>query len=271
MNETQRRAYLQVMGIQPYFPRVPVPGAKQSPQYVIEIPVTASSVAVSNTENLAPVALTPVTDLPKPRKAQGKANITKVPATDLPRTSLPETPILPSTGSSEWEDRLHFRVNYYRISSTLAVIDEVPFQQQTQEPDAVRLLLKAILQALGVNLETTGLQPDQFNWPLESGIKVKGDPALAAQQALLGYITMRQQRDGFEQLLVFSAQLSTLLLRDMAGQGTELDRFDQLAAGGHFHITVTHSLQSLLAHPILKRETWEHLQALRQRMVSLGS
>lgn len=179
--------------------------------------------------------------------------------------------MLPSADQQEWEDQLHFRLNYYRISSTLAVIDEVPFQQQGQAPNTVRALLKAILQALGINPESSDLQADQFNWPLESGIAVKGDPALAAQQALLGYITMRQQRDGFQQLLVFSAQLSPLLLQDRAGQDKDQARFDQLAAGGSFHITVTHSLQSLLAHPILKRETWEHLQALRQRLASPGN
>ena len=177
---------------------------------------------------------------------------------------------LPAVPSAE-DAGLRFCLNYYRISSTLAVIDEVPFEPAHRVPDSVLQLLRAILQALGVNCDAPAFKPEPFNWPLETSIDLQGDPALAAQQALLGYTAMRQQRDGFRHLLVFAAQLSTLLPAERQIQDEPGASQNRAQPAGPYSITVTHSLQSLLAHPILKRETWAHLQALRQRLASPGT
>lgn len=273
MNESLRQAYLQVMGIQSYFPRVPVPGAKVSPEYVLDTPVHSVVINASGKQpagkmqpayHLPPAALKVSNEQRRPTgRITAKVDLNQTPAPVEAAATTPSS--IPSAAANQ----LRFRLHYYRISNALAVIDEVPYQQQEKTSDAVMSLLLAIMQALGEHPGSAVVKADQFDWPLESGIEVKGNPVLAAQQALHGYIAMRKQRDGFQQLLVFSSQLPTLLLEDQAGVGKNSGKFDQFAASGNYHITVTHSLQSLLAHPILKRETWEHLQPLRQRLGSL--
>jgi len=278
MNETQRQAYLHVMGIQSYFPRVPVAAAKLSPEYILEIqPLPVSLKASEKQQAVKAQSANPYSSAePKLSNDQthavGRAAALIDSGVNLASATLPAqgsaaVPFV--TESANAEHPLRFRLHYFRISSTLSVIDEVPYQKQTKVSDAVNSLLLAILQALGENPEAEALRAEQFDWPLESGFAVKGDPAMAAQQALLGYLAMRKQRDGFQQLLVFSAQLPALLIGDKVGACKNTDQFDQFAVNGNYHLTVTHSLQSLLAHPILKRETWAHLQPLRQRLASL--
>ncbi len=278
MNETQRQAYLRVMGVESYFPRVPVTAAKPSPVYNLEIPPPPVSRKTSEQPQAekasAENSYSPVA--PKPDKTQSRPASPIAGAIDSGLAIVPaRVPAQIPTASpsamvpTDEVNPLRFRLHYIRISNALSVINEVPYQQQVKAPDAVMSLLLAILQALGENPEAEALKTEQFDWPLESGIAVKGNPALAAQQALLGYIAMRKQRDGFQQLLVFSAQLPTLLFDHKIEVGKSSDQFDQFAASGNYHLTVTHSLQSLLAHPILKRETWAHLQPLRQRLAGL--
>lgn len=277
MNETQRQAYLRVMGIQSYFPRVPVSAAKPSPEYILEIPPLPASAKTSGKQPAvkavakphSPAALkvsndqSPLTGRTAALVDSGLAAApTTVPATIPP--AVPSTVVAAVAGN-----HLRFRLQYFRISSVLSVIDEVPYQQQLKASDALKTLLLAILHALGENPEAGALKAESFEWPLESGIAEKSDSAVAAQKALSGYITRCKHRDGFQHLLVFSAQLPALLLDDAAGDGTSPGRIDQFSASGNYHLTVTHSLQSLLAHPILKRETWAHLQPLRQRLAGL--
>ncbi len=264
MNETQRQAYLQAMGIQAYFPRVPVAGAKQSPVYIVASPAEVTTNAAVIAAKPAPVAATPAPRAARVSKPQ--TAITQTPA--VATATVVELSPVASAPLPEVLDALRFHLQYYRINDTLAVIDEIPFQQTRKAPDTTIVLLKAILRALEVDCQAATFQADAFNWPLETGMVMKGDPAQAAQQALLGYIKMRQQRDGFQYLLIFAAQLSTLL-PDAAELKQDVSaRREQQAITDTYRITTTHSLQSLLAHPILKRETWAHLQDLRRQLAS---
>ncbi len=266
------------MGIESYFPRVPVAAAKPSPLYNLEIPLPPVSLKTSEqpqaVKAVAANSYSPVA--PKPGKAQSRPASHTAGSIDSGLATMPARvrAQIPTAGTSavvatDEVNPLRFRLHYIRISNALSVINEVPYQQQVTAPDAVMSLLLAILHALSENPEAGALKEEQFDWPLESGIAVKGNPAMAAQQALLGYIAMRRQRDGFQQLLIFSAQLTTLLFDDKIGVGKNSDQFDQFSVSGNYHLTVTQSLQSLLAHPILKRETWAHLQPLRQRLAGL--
>jgi len=160
-------------------------------------------------------------------------------------------------------DELKFRLNYIRISDSIAIIDEVPYQQANKTSDASIVLLNAIMSALGVDAQPNTARTEVFNWPLMPGISKQGNANVNAQNALSGFIAMRQQTDKFKYLIVFVAQISELLMQDKA----EAER-DWLAENGNYYLTITHSLHSMLAHPILKRETWLHLQHLRHRLAA---
>ena len=272
MNETQRQAYLQAMGIQQHFPRIPAVGAKTSPVYEILQPepalisVSATVHSTVHTTLDATINAKPAARRPLQTKITGRPEITALPKiATLPRD---ETPAMAARNSATVVaesdiDELKFRLNYIRISDSIAIIDEVPYQQANKTSDSSTALLNAIMSALGVGSQPHTARIEVFNWPLMPGISKQGDAIVDAQNALSGFIAMRQQTDKFKYLIVFVAQISELLMQVNA----EAER-DRLAENGNYYLTITHSLQSMLAHPILKRETWLHLQPLRNRLAA---
>ena len=122
-------------------------------------------------------------------------------------------------------------------------------------------LLQAILDALLPDGEDLSLAAVEFAWPIAEGLAA-ADPRRAAALALQGFINQRQEQDQFSNLLIFSGQIHRLLLPQAADESYG----DQVSEQLQSQLTVTHSLQSMLVHPLLKRETWAHLQPLRQRL-----
>lgn len=251
MNETQRQAYLRAMDIQPYYPRQLLPAAKPSPAYAFTAPALS---AVPAAAAAAPVVQEPSVPSARPTPRRRAAATPVADAVAAPRSAPPAEP------ASE-PDTLRFRLYYYRISATLAVIDEAPHQQERGAAGAAGSLLQAILQALGVADAPLELVPESFNWPLAEGMTMRNAPAVEAQKALQGFIAMRQQTDRFENLIIFAAQIEDLV----RGSADQSER-DYIAADASHRVTLTHSLQSMLAYPQLKREVWTHLQALRHRL-----
>ena len=279
MNESRRQAYLQAMGIQPYYPRVSVAGAKSSPDYefdpqIAAITESARSVQALGVDNSR--ARKPASGARSARPAQ----VPQQPA-NTPVAAKPVDVVAASAGAAA--QSLQFRLHYYTISPALAVIDEVPLHQSRIDPVMTLTLLKGIMQALQVEVAQDALKPELFNWPLDSSIGSSNDPVKDARNALLGYIKMRQQTSCFQHLLVFGGKISDLLLTDsqldsQSSQpaaedfGSPQDAIiDEPMDGGAYRITLTHSLQSMLAHPVLKREVWAHLQPLRHRLVAVPS
>ena len=66
----------------------------------------------------------------------------------------------------------------------------------------------------------------------------------------------------FQNLLLFTAQLAPILT---AAEGKQ-DLGDLKHEKSAYTVTLSHSLQAMLAHPELKREAWTHMQALRNRI-----
>lgn len=259
MNDMQRQAYLQAMGIQSYFPRVVVAGAKPSRTYDL-LPQPEATQEPDLPRQETPRAVRPGRPKPvvRPESTTARATLTSRPVTPPP-TVVTE---LTSPAAQESAQR-RFRVNYYRITDTLAVIDEVPYQQTARDAKAALALLRAILAAVGVATDGLPLQAETFDWPQETSMSLTNDPTLDAQLALQGYIRKRQETDSFRHLLIFAAQVAEIL----APEGIENER-DQPVANNNYNRTITHSIQSLLAHPILKREVWAQLQPLRRRLVT---
>ena len=68
----------------------------------------------------------------------------------------------------------------------------------------------------------------------------------------------------FSNLLLMTAQLVDV----MSDQSERPDMGDQKRVDAPYKLTITHSLHAMLAHSGLKRETWQHLAALRGRLQS---
>lgn len=306
MNEVQRQAYLKVMGIQTYFPKSVLVGAKQSPayDYPVEDPhqpdlskakqaragisikpqrrsekdLAAQGTGGQRTERKAAEGLAEDLKGASRRKAETSA-AARVGQAGEPQQSEPATvnglggssvelakeEKLKATAtseesiSSEKSNELRFKLRYFKINEQLAVIDEVPHQRSERLNTEDMALLQAILAAL--KLDTTGLdfRPESFSWPLAEDLAMKNDPSEEAKRALSGFVQMRQETDGFTNLLVFAAQVDSLLVK-------QKNVSDFAATGSNYFITVTSSLHSMLAYPALKRDVWQQLQPLRRRL-----
>ena len=73
---------------------------------------------------------------------------------------------------------------------------------------------------------------------------------------------MCHDQDGFCNLLVFAGQMEKLLVKKSA-KGEQRDYMVEPAG---YYFTITSSLQMILSHPKLKREVWDQLQKLRERL-----
>ena len=275
MNELQRQAYLKAMGVELYFPRLPLSGARPSPHYDVgaltaESEPTQADHSLDARKMLAAALEKPTASLvpAKPAKAAMPANPAPATETSPPPPSslslLTSQQQEPAVDTSATADELKFSLRYYKISPQLAVVDEIPHQQAQSGQSAAIALLKAILLALEVDISACDFQPESLSWPLAEELMMKNDPRVEASNALLGFIRVRKDLDDFENLLVFGSQIDELL---MAQRG-DLEQRDFQATGSDYFITLSNSLQSVLAYPQLKRDVWRQLQLLRLRLAA---
>lgn len=291
MNEVQRQAYLKVMGIQTYFPKTVLIGAKPSPAYDLPPEVPAKSELAGEPAPEASAVARPrrrttgastggirkklAQELAGAgaRKAEKPAAATGSSRAEQPESAVVTSvdggsaePALVSVGgestNTEQDDELRFKLRYFRINGQLAIIDEVPHQKSERLNQEDRALLLAILRALQLDCSDVELNPESFSWPLAENLSMKNDPSTEARRALSGFIRMRQEKDRFSNLLIFAGQADKLLVQQK--DGVEIRDF--AAGSSDYFITVTNSLHSMLAYPALKREVWQQLQSLRKRL-----
>lgn len=252
MDELRRQAYLNAMGIQQYYPRSSLAGAKASP---------ASHLAPSITLSTPSAALTVDSEEAARQGPPGGNDETLL----EPENEAGKEPEQEAESGGEPQAELKFELCYYKINAELAVIDEIPHHSGEKSHTHSLALLQAILLALGVDSKDCQFNPETFSWPLAAALEMKSEPALEARKALLGFIKKRQEIDRFGNLLIFAGQIDEILVHR---EGEEEGR-DYQFANCNYYVTITSSLRSMLAYPMLKRDTWHHLQPLRQRLASL--
>ncbi|NKB32362.1 MAG: hypothetical protein GKR91_04620 [Pseudomonadales bacterium] len=269
MNESQRKAYLNAMGIDVYYPRVSLPGAKLSPAYEFELeeegqelPLDKDSSPTEETSRSSSQAVELVSDISPTAISPPPPTVEDKPVDIKPETITAQVEKEDKAKGTESDNDLRFALRYYKISDSLAVVDEYPLQQTAESKDESWLLLRNILQALNVELVSESIASEHFGWPLIEGFTDATDEATAAKQALQGFIAGRQQQDGFNNLLVFAGLVDDLLI---GPEGTE-NRRDYQMTNSELFITITQSLQSMLSYPQLKKDVWHQLQSLRARI-----
>ena len=269
MNERKRQAYLEVMDIQTYFPRQQLPGAKASPEYDFPALSTVLPARNESVQGKAEIAaksaregsgLDAIEELRSRPPASRKAMVTPIrQSSEVPESENESG----SVSAADLQNSLNFTLRYYRINERLAVLDEVPTQGSRQLSEESLALMQAILKALGQEGFEPSRTAEEFSWPLLSGYSMKNTPGIEAAKAISGFLQMRKETDGFTNLLVFAGEVEDVLLQFDASKNAR----DFESSKGYF-ITVTHSLASMLAVPTLKRDVWQHLQALRKRIES---
>ena len=262
MNENQRQAYLQAMGIQVYFPRLVLPGARPSPDYFFsEEPLKQKQqdeIVGGSGQHAESVAI-PITEaaVPKPDgEAEAETGAEADSGTDI---------VLSQSAPGEdtlAEEELRFSLQYFKINDQIAVINEIPHVKSHHHSGESITLLKAILAALGIDSGQCQFEPGRFDWPITTGLPRGDDEQLVARNALFGFIRKRQEIDKFDNLILFCARIESLI--QSSESGVAAHDFESTKHG--FHITVTRSLHAMLSIPLLKCSVWQDLQVLKARV-----
>lgn len=313
MNERLRQAYLQAMGIELFYPRLPLPGAKPSPDYdfseldflLTEQAGCTATAAPSDESNKAAASSAEAARSKRANATQsaraqlGKQSPTSaVPAPEPLAKAADEAQQLsvanPGSasaaiqGAESAEAALQFRLEYRKVNNKLAVLIETPLYARQDAQRECAQLLENILLALDVPSAEQVKSVEQFNWPLLKELPVEETTAHHARQALLGFIAMRRQRDEFSNLLIFSSQSGQVrevlpeagqghaqpIAQESVHEGAQEDlkdsarehRTDYELPRLSCWITRVSSLQEMLTLPAIKREVWQQLQPLRQRL-----
>ena len=271
VDEAQRIAYLKHMGYEQYYSRYVLAGAKAS-----VIPATVEDVHDPEGHHQLPSkarqADPPLRALEeKPTVGDGRRYNAIAAEEDSTHHRRQSGPAGAETGKVEAENEqmrsgeLRFSVQFIRVNAQLAVINEAPNEAGGRENQQATSLLANLLAALGIGQkELAGLTADSFNWPIAEVIGAMGNSRHAAKLALNGFIAQRHDQQGFPNLLLLTAQLVDL----MSDHSVQPDMGDQNLVDAPFKLTITHSLHAMLAHSDLKREAWQHMTALRERLQS---
>lgn len=264
MNELQRQAYLRELGIQTYFPRRVLPGAKPSRLFGASVlgepkmPVSTVLEIVSAAEPVVPAAVVPVVRVEHTRQAAMEP--AAVPAPSSPPASASVAPVTVPVSAAP----PRFAFAYFPVSEELAVINELPWAKSAAVSPACRQLLAGMLRALGMPNDERALTSMVFTWPLLEGPDIdQGEES--ARQTLAGFLARRLKLRPVRHLLVLAEQSTGYLFPAefdwQQGRG-ELQRhplFDM-------KVVVTRSLNAMDAVPDLKREVWQAMQPLRQAL-----
>ena len=285
MEEARRQAYLRAMGVQVYFPRTTLAGAKASPNYDFSS-VTDLSAALP--ESLAPMPGVPA--------ASAQLTASSVPSThqEIPRfrSKRPDrriidighqakgrvrsssaggasasADVLPSrdgVGEVELESGmsveerpattcLRFDLGYFVATEGVAVLYEIPPIAREEDKARAKKLLSAILLACELNPAAGGASPihEAFSWPLENDLGLSSSDQAAAA-ALAGFIRRRHDGDRFNELIVLGGVVETLI--------------SEIGQSMPYKQTLLASLSAMLSIAYLKREVWADLQPVIARI-----
>lgn len=242
MNEQERLAYLQAMGVDSYVPRVVLPGARPSPvqPLVAILPPVATPVAGDR----QPEALA---DLRRELGAARPAPATKPANT---RRNAPVA-VAKTTVASSQDDISSFQlVIFHPIPALLLLVPQL-------HTDKAHLqLLGNILQAIDVR--TAALVPKgNFAWPLPGarpGGPIGNDLA-SARETLESLLEGYRQKQGVQRVLVFSLQLGKLLFPATNDHGVQ---------SSPLMIQVVPGLKEMLEDSQQKKLAWQRLRPLKK-------
>lgn len=273
MNELQRKAYLDAMGVEVFYLKNPLLGARQSPSYNYPVEADPQLIAKPDSalvkpgkrENLARseafAALRTGLTTSKSTHSEPKIELAtevKKPQQGSDIKELKSTATIePAAAQSanqdgeELDDAFRFRLRYFKINDSLAVLDEQPFDREDISAGVSVELLRNILTAVNVDWAMCDFDFETVQWPLETNLVNDETPRSAALQMLDGFLAQRQSVDKFQHLLVFASSFEGWIEADAA------------KASKPYKMTVCSSLSAMLAYPLLKREVWQQLKPLK--------
>lgn len=249
--EIHRLHCLQALGITVYHPRFRLPGAKPSEQGPWPA-LAEQSTAERMSQTLASPQDSPAKivhgEAPKrvevslPGAATKRNEVLRsldMPAVSeaqvTPRTAVPPAPRTERSNVAVQQ----FQLLFLPIDAELAIVNQVPALARPQLQDKQLALLTNLLRWLGKSVPAQ--QPRVFRWPLPGLEHMAAETS--AETSLLYFLEQAHVERDFRYLLQLGPQA-------VAAPSQQWQAFN------------THSLDEMLALPILKREAWQALLPL---------
>ena len=283
MEEARRQAYLRAMGVQVYFPRITLAGAKASPKYNLSSETDRSDVLLESPAPMPGAPTSPVQstassvpssrqELPRFRSknpdkpiidtsTKGRARAASVGAAPAPADGLPSRDAVAGgeLGSGRSNEAgpvttsLRFDLGYFVAAEDVAILYEIPPVAREEDKARAKKLLSAILLACELNPAAGSASPvhEAFNWPLENDLGLSSSDQAAAA-ALAGFIRRRHDGDRFKELIVFGGVVEPLIA--------------EIGKSMPYRQTLLASLSAMLSLASLKREVWADLQPVIARI-----
>lgn len=256
INEVQRQAYLNALGVQSYFPRYVLPGAK--PSQPCQWPEAFDgNLARGRTEQAAGHS----------SPAAEAATLARE-DTALFKKSLEEKPLEEKSAGqhgAEIEQKAavkqeaaenRFKVSFLVIDGRLAVISHLPYAGPDYLSARHLALLNNVVKAMGLKMPPAGVKQIPFGWPLSSGALVDNSE-IAGREALQAFLehNMDSCRAGI--LLIMGEGLVNCLEPGFL-PGTETEKG---AVNCAWQTVITKSLDQMLRLPeMTKPDVWRVLR-----------
>ncbi len=255
INERQRQAYLETMGVDSYFPRMPLPAAKPSEECLLpeldEIPL----------ENAA-ASLSALLGSDKTDDGKTAEAVPAVPEEDvkamLAEIAPADSAVAVKASTATPEIVPEFNLSVVIPESGLIIVDD---GMDAMEDTADYLcLMQNIVFALGLGVQR--LYIERFDWPMVRNIKVDQGES-AARQTLQAFVMRQREQLAADTVLVMGASAHRYLLGDdvAAEQMLSVD-----FPAGEYLITI--SAQDLLQQPQKKAHLWAQLQVLIAKLAA---
>ncbi len=254
MQEILRQEYLSNIGIDSYFPKVVLPGAKASEQYEWQDEElaasfegnqqsldqsTLSSDKVEQAKISADFPLKQTNNKPLNDKAL-RSNIDEAPRASESEAKPEET--------TEAASEVRFQLVFAQINQDLLVAAVLPhFQSGGAFKPQQKQLLKNLCRAFGFETDAINYEIKAFRWPLIEAAHMDKSKD-AAKSSLKAYLSQLAVEFQYRTLLLMSENIASLVHVDSDCQ-----------------LIVCRSLDEMLKMPKLKREVW---LALKQSTLS---
>ena len=296
LSEAQKGLYLKEMGIQSYFPRRALPGAKPSRAYAAsylaaQVTNQNSGTAALNTAKEVLQLLQPAVPTAQDKPQVPVANVATPAARNkvseqvqaLAASLTSQTNKVPAEGSNTIESPepqqsantpaptpIRFAFAFIPVNEHLAVITELPWSKSVSFSTTSQTLLAGILKALGVPVEAQHLNPMVFTWPLFEGAGLDLDAA-SARQTLEGFVAKRLRLRPVQHLLLMAEDAAQFLFPEGSlDESVKVLKHPRLDV----RVVMTHSLSAMEPgrDPAFtetinerKRQAWQTLQPLKAK------
>jgi hypothetical protein len=299
LQESQRLAYLQELGIQSYFPRRVLPGARPSIRYSTEslgaekMRISAQREAANN--KASNLTASSRATLPQGSAAEAstqvsaataqagleqtrallhteqrvakdqKAVVEPKPAARTAPVEPAGAPVSVASSNSGVPEPIsgkvvNFVFAYFAVSEDVAVVNELPWAGNAQVSAEHKALLAKILNAISVPCSPETLTPVVFRWPIEGMPDVL--EGQGARNMLEGFMARRLKIKPARFLLVLAEQSSQYMFPADFSHVQSTEGFvshPRLPC----QVLVTRSLDAMTASRQVKSVVWTALQPLK--------